>query len=130
MNAQFATRYAGVLENIFDVTEEVSVANSGGGSILVGALWMVVIPVLLFWLPGIGGLVGGVVGGKFSGSVGSALVAWLLSSILVGVLFAVLGTLISGFIVVGLLAGFGGWMLASINSGMCLIGAVIGGLLA
>jgi hypothetical protein len=57
-------------------------------------------------------------------------VAWLLSSILVGVLFATLGTLISGFIVIGVLAGFGGVMLAMIDSGMRLVGAIIGGLIA
>ncbi len=110
--------------------EEVAVAKSGEGTILMGALWMIVIPVLLCWLPGIGGLLGGLVGGKAAGGVGRALLAWLVSSILVGALFATLGTMISGFIVVGMLAGFGGLMLAFIDSGMRLLGAIIGGLMA
>lgn len=100
------------------------------GSVLWGALWMVVIPVLLCWLPGVGGFIGGLVGGKVSGGVGAALLAWLLSSILVGVLFATLGTLLSGLVVIGFLAGFGGVVLALIDSGARLLGAVIGGLIA
>lgn len=100
------------------------------GSVFRGGVWMVVIPVLLFWLPGIGGFIGGVVGGKVSGGVGNALLAWLVSSILVGLLFATLGTLLTGMIVIGVVAGFGGVMLALIDSGARLLGAIIGGLIA
>lgn len=100
------------------------------GSVMRGAIWMVVIPVLLFWLPGIGGFIGGLVGGKASGGVGSALLAWVLSSILVAALFATLGTMLTGFIVIGALAGMTGFVLAIVDSGARLLGAIIGGLFA
>lgn len=100
------------------------------GSIMGGAIWMIVISVLLFWIPGVGGFIGGLVGGKVSGGVGSALMAWLVSSILIAVLFAVLGTMLSGMILIGALAGLGGLVLGFIDAGTRLLGAVIGGFLA
>lgn len=100
------------------------------GSILGGAVWMIVISVLLFWLPGVGGFIGGLVGGKAAGSVGSALLAWLMTSVMLGIVFAVLGTMISGMVVIGALAGVGGLMLGFIDAGTRLLGAVIGGFLA
>lgn len=102
----------------------------GGGSVMAGAIWMIVISILLFWIPGVGGFIGGLVGGKVSGGVGSALVAWFLSSILVAILFAVLGTMLSGMILIGALAGLGGLILGFIDAGTRLLGAVIGGFLA
>jgi hypothetical protein len=105
-------------------------ATGREGSVLGGAFWMALIPVLLFWIPGVGGLIGGLVGGRAAGGVGSALLAWLLSSILVGALFATLGTFLTGFIVIGAIAGLGGFLIALIDSGMRLLGAIIGGLIA
>ncbi|MGQ0700754.1 MAG: hypothetical protein ACT4PZ_21245 [Panacagrimonas sp.] len=105
-------------------------ANDGGGSVMGGAIWMIVISILLFWLPGVGGFIGGLVGGKVSGGVGSALLAWLLSSILIGILFAVLGTFLSGMILIGAMAGLGGLMLGFLDAGTRLLGAIIGGFLA
>lgn len=110
--------------------DPISTMNDNSGSVLRGATWMALIPILLFWLPGIGGLLGGIVGGRAAGGVGSALLAWLLSSILVGALFAAAGTALSGFILIGAIAGFGGFVLAIIDSGMRLLGAIIGGLFA
>lgn len=104
--------------------------KAGGGSVVAGAIWMIVISILLFWIPGVGGFVGGLVGGKVSGGVGGALVAWFLSSILVAILFAVLGTMLSGMILIGALAGLGGLILGFIDAGTRLLGAVIGGFLA
>ena len=104
--------------------------EKGGGSIIGGAIWMIVISLLLFWIPGAGGFIGGLVGGKVSGGVGSALMAWLMSSILIGVLFAVLGTMLSGMILIGALAGLGGLVLGFIDAGTRLLGAAIGGVLA
>lgn len=100
------------------------------GSVVQGAIWMIVIPVLLFWLPGVGGLLGGLVGGKVSGGIGNALLAWLISSVLVAILFATLGTMLTGLVVIGALAGMTGLMLALFDSGARLVGAIIGGLLA
>lgn len=104
--------------------------KEGGGLVMGGAIWMIVISVLLFWIPGVGGFIGGLVGGKVSGGVGSALLAWFLSSILVGILFGVLGTLLSGMILIGALASLGGLVLGFIDAGTRLLGAVIGGFLA
>jgi hypothetical protein len=100
------------------------------GSALQGGIWMCLLSVLLCWLPGIGGFTAGLVGGKLSGGLGSALLAWLLSSLLIGLLFATLGTLLTGMVAIGALLGFGGVMLALIDSGGRLLGAVIGGLIA
>lgn len=100
------------------------------GSALNGGLWMCVISVLLCWLPGIGGFIAGLVGGKLAGGIGNALLAWLLSSLLIGVLFATLGTMLTGLVAIGALVGFGGLMIALIDSGGRLLGAVIGGLIA
>jgi hypothetical protein len=92
------------------------------GSAMSGAIWMIVLSVLLCWLPGIGGLVAGIVGGKISGGLGPAIVAWLLSSILVGVLFAVFGALLTGFVPIAIIAGLGGMFIAIIDSGGRLVG--------
>ena len=101
-----------------------------GGSVFWGGFWMILISVLLFWLPGIGGFIGGLVGGKMSGGIGNALLAWLVSSLLVGVLFATFGTLLTGMVVIGVVAGFGGLVIAMIDSGGRLLGAIVGGLIA
>jgi len=100
------------------------------GSVMMGGIWMVVIPLLLFWIPGIGGFIGGLVGGKVSGGVGAALLAWIVSSLIVAAVFWFAGTLLTGMVVIGFLAGFGGLMLALVDSGARLVGAIIGGLIA
>ncbi|MGQ0619792.1 MAG: hypothetical protein ACT4QA_07700 [Panacagrimonas sp.] len=105
-------------------------ADENKGSVLGGTFWMVLISTLLFWLPGVGGFIGGLVGGKVAGGVGGALLAWLLSSILAGVLLGVLGTMLTGFILIGAVAGLGGLMLGFIDAGARLLGAIIGGFLA
>jgi hypothetical protein len=110
--------------------ETMAEKDGGGGSVMGGAIWMIVISVLLFWIPGVGGFIGGLVGGKTAGGVGGALLAWFMSSILIGVLFAVLGTMLSGMILIGALAGLGGLVLGFIDAGTRLLGAVIGGFLA
>lgn len=60
------------------------------GSVVAGALWMLVISVLLFWLPLIGPLIGGIIGGKRAGGVGAAVLAALLPAIVLMILVAVL----------------------------------------
>lgn len=105
-------------------------SSRADGSVVWGGVWMVVIPVFLFWLPGIGGLIGGLVGGKVAGGVGSALLAWVVSSILVASLFLALGTLLTANIAIGAIAGASAFILALVDSGARLIGAIIGGLIA
>ncbi len=51
------------------------------GSIIAGAMWMLVISLLLFWLPLIGPLIGGIVGGKRAGGIGAAIIAAFLPAI-------------------------------------------------
>lgn len=98
--------------------------------IIRGSIWMVAISLLLFWLPGFGGFLGGLVGGRAAGGVGAALLAWALSSVLFAVFFGVLGTLLTGLIVIGALAGLGGLVIATVDAGARLIGAIVGGMLA
>jgi hypothetical protein len=100
------------------------------GSLGWGTFWMVLLPVLLCWLPGVGGLIGGIVGGKVAGGVGRALLAWLISTMLVGALFTMLGTMLTGFVIFGVIAGLGAFMITLIDSGMRLLGAIIGGAIA
>jgi hypothetical protein len=109
--------------------------QSRRGSIGRGAFWMVLIPLLLFWIPGAGGLIGGLVGGKAAGGVGRALLAWLMSLVLVTALFVAFTALFgsaafTGMVVVGFIAGIGAYLLLVLDSGMRLLGAIIGGLLA
>ncbi|MDR3417748.1 MAG: hypothetical protein P4L83_16340 [Nevskia sp.] len=96
------------------------------GSVGWGAFWMFLIPVLLFWLPGIGSLVGG----KVAGSVGNALLAALLPALLLGAALFFFATALTGMFVIGVLAGVGGLFLGMIHAGMLLLGAIIGGLIA
>jgi hypothetical protein len=100
------------------------------GSIAVGALWMLVLGVLLFWLPFLGPMLAGLVGGKRAGGVLPAIVAVFLPGIVTGVAMFFLATLLSGMPVVGFLAGMGGLALAMFQVGPLLLGAILGGLMA
>ena len=100
------------------------------GSITKAMLWMLFISVLLFWLPFIGPLIAGLVGGKKAGGVGSAIIAVFLPALIVGVGVFALASVISGLPVMGAVAGLGGLTLALLNVGPMLIGAIIGGVLS
>lgn len=100
------------------------------GSILMGAIWMAVISILLFWLPFVGPLIAGVVGGKRAGGVGAGLVAAFLPSVLLGAALFFLGTSLTGLPVIGAIAAMGGFVLALSGIGPLLLGAIIGGVLA
>ncbi|MFC1868397.1 hypothetical protein ACFL0H_09720 [Thermodesulfobacteriota bacterium] len=104
--------------------------NEKKGSILVGIVWMFIISLLLFWLPVVGPLIAGVVGGKKSGGVGNALAAVFLPGIVFGILLFFLATIISGIPLIGAVAGAGGLILAIAHIGPLLVGAIIGGILA
>ena len=105
-------------------------AGDDRGSIVLGALWMLVISVLLFWLPVVGPLIAGVVGGKTAGSVGRAIAAVFLPAIISAILLFLLGTVLTGVPLIGALAGMGGFVLVSAHVGPLLVGAILGGLLA
>jgi hypothetical protein len=100
------------------------------GSVILGAVWMVLLSLLLCWLPLLGPLLAGIVGGKTAGGVGGALLAALLPSIILGVTLFVLATTLTGFPIIGVVAGMGGMVLALAGIGPLLLGALIGGLLA
>jgi hypothetical protein len=99
------------------------------GSVIAGALWMLVISVLLFWLPLLGPLLGGIVGGKRAGGVGRGILAALLPAIVLGVLIALVGMMVA-LPVIGVVAGASVFLLAAASVGPLLLGAIIGGLMA
>jgi hypothetical protein len=106
------------------------VGKDRDGSILAAVIWMFVISLLLFWMPGLGGLIAGIVGGKKAGSVGSGIIAVFLPAMVFGALLFFLSTTLTGFPLIGVVAGAGGFILAASYVGPMLIGAIIGGILA
>jgi len=98
-------------------------------SVWTGALLMVVISLLLFWVPVVNGLIGGLVGGWKVGSVGRALTAAVLPAVVVAVglwvIIAVIDAPLLGF-VAGVALGL--WILFS-DLGLFL-GAAAGGAIA
>ncbi len=100
------------------------------GSVLAGSAWMLLISLLLFWLPVFGALIAGIVGGKKSGGLGSAIAAVFLPAIVLGTFFFVFGTALTGFPLIGALAGGGIFFLLAFGAfGPLLVGAIIGGIL-
>jgi hypothetical protein len=104
-------------------------ADRGDTSLVVSALWMLVISMLLFFLPALNGLIGGAVGGFKAGSVKRGLIAALLPAIGAGVGIWVLLAIFDAPII-GFLSGlaFGVWAL--ISSIGLLVGAMLGGAMA
>lgn len=100
------------------------------GSIVKGALWMLLLSTLLFWLPLIGPFAAGLVGGKKAGGVVPAIAAVFLPGFVVGLTLFLLASLLSGFPLIGLLAGMGGLALTLFHIGPLFLGAILGGLTA
>jgi hypothetical protein len=100
------------------------------GSVILGAIWMIVISILLCWLPVIGSLIAGIVGGKTAGGVGSALLAAFLPGVFLGLALFFLGTSLTALPVVGMIFGMGGFVVSLVGIGPLLLGAIIGGILA
>lgn len=99
------------------------------GSIGEGALWMVILSLLLFWLPPFGQLIAGAVGGYRSGGVGNAIIASILPAIVSAVVITFFATLIPipGF---NILAGAATLVALAVHGLAVTIGAIIGALLA
>jgi hypothetical protein len=100
------------------------------GSVLMGMIWMFIISLLLFWLPGLGSLIAGIVGGKQAGGVLAGLMAALLPGILVAIGLFFAGTMLTTLPIVGALLAGGGLLLYVLYIPPLIIGALIGGLLA
>ena len=88
--------------------------------------WMFVLSILLFWVPVLGPLVAGFVGGRKAGGVGNAVLAVFLPGVIFGAAFFFLATMLTGFPLFGVIAGFGGAALAMIHVGPLLLGAILG----
>jgi hypothetical protein len=105
-------------------------SRSGRSSIISASLWMLVITLLLFWLPFLGPLLGGIVGGRKAGGVGRGILAALVPAFVVGVLLLMLATLLTGMPLIGAVAAAGGFVLVAAQVGPMILGAILGGLMA
>ncbi len=105
-------------------------AYENKGSIRSAIFWMFLISLLLFWLPGIGALVAGLVGGKKAGSVGDALIAVFLPGIIFSIALFSLASVLTGIPLIGAVAGLGAFVLVLSHIGPLLLGAIIGGIIA
>jgi len=97
------------------------------GSVLVAMLWMMLLSILLFWLPGIGPAIAGFVGGRKAGGVGPAILATFLPAIVFGGLLFTFATALTGVPLLGAIVGVGGFAIALAHIGPLLLGAIIGG---
>jgi hypothetical protein len=90
---------------------------------------MVVVTLLLFFLPGVNGLIGGAIGGYKAGSAGRGLAAAVLPAVVVAV---VLGILLAAFglPIIGFLAGLATAVVVLLADVGLFIGAAIGGALS
>ena len=100
------------------------------GSIFMGAVWMLVLSILLFWMPVAGPLLAGFVGGRKAGGVMAAIVAAVLPGLVMGVALFFLGSLLTGLPLFGAVAGMGVFALSLFHVGPLLLGAIVGGLMA
>jgi hypothetical protein len=101
-------------------------AQSQQGSIFSGALWMVVLALLLFWLPVVGPLIAGFVGGRKSGGVGNAIIAAIIPSLLAAGVLLLLGTVV-GLPVIGAIVGAGFFVVLLVETVPLLLAAIVGG---
>ena len=98
-------------------------SSKGTGS---GALWMMILAVLLAWLPLLGPLIAGFVGGRMIGDKSRALMVALIPAVLLAV---VLWLILAAFDlpVLGAVAGFGALVVIAVQELPLLLGAWFGG---
>ena len=106
------------------------VSRGRPGNLWSGMNWMAGLSLLLFWLPVVGPMIAGVVGGWKAGDLRRALLAVFLPAVGTGILVAVGIGWLTHLAFWGVLAGLGGLVLALLNVGPMLIGAIAGGLAA
>jgi len=100
------------------------------GSVVGGAVIMIVLSVLLFWLPLLGPFIAGLIGGKKAGGIGNALLAVFLPGLIVGAVLFITASSFTGVPIIGAIAGTGGFVLSLVHIGPLLLGAIIGGAFA
>jgi hypothetical protein len=99
------------------------------GSVGSAMTWMLVLSILLFWLPVVGPLIAGFVGGRKAGSLSNALIAVLLPGLMIGVAMFFLASLLTGLPIIGAFAAAGGLMLAFAHVGPLLLAAIVGAII-
>ncbi|MGH7230095.1 MAG: hypothetical protein ACREJU_01885 [Nitrospiraceae bacterium] len=94
-------------------------------SVVVGALWMVLISLALFFVPAINGVIAGVVGGYLIGTLWRAMAAAVLPALVVAFgLWALLS--VFGLPVIGFFAGGAVTILIVLSDLGLFLGAVLG----
>jgi hypothetical protein len=106
------------------------VARERRGNLWSGMNWMAGLSLLLFWLPVVGPMIAGAVGGWKAGDLRRALLAVFLPAVGTGILVAVGIGWLTHLAFWGFLAGLGGLVLALLNVGPMLVGAIAGGIAA
>lgn len=99
------------------------------GSVGSAMTWMFVLSILLFWMPIMGPLIAGFVGGRRAGTLGNAIVAVFLPGVVIGVIMFFLASVLTGFPLIGALAGAGGILFAFAHVGPMLVAAIVGAVL-
>jgi len=97
-----------------------------GGSVAAAITWMFLLSILLFWLPIIGPLLAGFVGGRKAGGLANAILAVFLPGLVFGFALFFLASLLTGFPLLGVVAGAGGLALVAAHVGPLLVGAIVG----
>ena len=107
-----------------------STPAAGKGSMGSAMAWMFILSIFLFWLPVLGMFIAGLVGGRKAGTVGTAIGAVLLPGAVVAVMMFFLASLLTGMPLLGAIAGLGAGVFVVANVLPLLAGAVVGGMLA
>ncbi len=98
------------------------------GSIGSAMAWMFFLEILLFWIPFAGSAIAGFVGGRKAGDVGNAVTAVFLPIIVFAIVLGLMAKALMAVPLIGLFAGLGGFMFATMHVVPLLIGAAVGGL--
>ena len=96
--------------------------------IVIGAIWMVVLSLALFFIPGVNGLIAGLVGGYLVGSFGRAMLAAVLPALIVAAGLWVLLAAV-GMPILGLFAGAAVTVLIVLAELGLFLGAALGAII-
>lgn len=90
-----------------------------------GALWMLALSLVLFWLPVVGPLIAGFVGGRMIGRAGAAVLVALIPAIAVGVLVVLILSAVD-LPILGAVAGIGVFVAVAVQDVPLVLGAGAG----